>query len=116
MSLGACVWLEQMRHGRFPLYTERMLYIVLAITTVIIMSEVFDKLSAIRGINKVYSFIGGISLEIYLLHVEYVLNPLQKAYHLSYWPRFFVVLAISVPIAWIISKICSLITSRIHNS
>ena len=115
-SLGACVWLEQMRHGRFPLYTERMLYIVLAITTVIIMSQVFDVLSHIRGINTAIGFVGGISLEIYLLHVEYILKPLQHAYHLSYWPKFFITLAISVPIAWIISKVCSVITSRIHNS
>jgi peptidoglycan/LPS O-acetylase OafA/YrhL len=114
-SLGACVWLEQMRHGRFPLYTERMLYIVLAITTIIIMSEVFDKLSAIRGINKAIGFVGGISLEIYLLHVEYVLKPLQHAYHLSYWPRFFATLAISVPVAWIISKVCSLVINRVKH-
>ena len=88
VSLGACVWLEQMRHGRFPLYTERMLYIVLAITTVIIMSEVFDRLSSVKFVNTAFAFVGGISLEIYLLHVEYVLRPLQKAYNLPYWPRF----------------------------
>ena len=112
VSLGACVWLEQMRHGRFPLYTERMLYIVLAITTVIIMSEVFDRLSRMRFVNKAFAFVGGISLEIYLLHVEYVLRPLQKAYDLPYWPRFLAVLAISVPVAWIISKVCSIIIVR----
>lgn len=109
ISLSACVWLEQVRHGRFPLYTERMLYIVLAITTVMIMSEIFDRLSSVKAINTAIAFVGAISLEIYLLHVEYVLYPLKAHYNLSYWPRFFVVLAISVPVAWIISKICSFI-------
>ena len=113
VSLSACMWLEQMRHGRFPLYTERMLYIVLAVTTVIIMSEVFDRLRSVKFVNAAFAFVGGISLEIYLLHVEYVLRPLQKTYNLPYWPRFLVVLAISVPLAWIISKVCSLVINRL---
>ena len=76
-------------------------------------AEVFDALSHIRGINTAIGFVGGISLEIYLLHVEYILKPLQHAYHLSYWPKFFITLAISVPIAWIISKVCSIVTKTI---
>ena len=107
LSLWACVWLEQMRHGKFPLYTERMLYIVLAITTIMIMTSIFDALSNQLGaINKFFSFVGGISLEIYLLHTQFVLNRLTPL-HLGYWLTFLFTFAISVPIAWIISKICS---------
>ena len=107
LSLWACVWLEQMRHGKFPLYTERMLYIVLAITTIMIMTSVFDTLSNKLGaINKFFSFVGGISLEIYLLHTQFVLNRLTPL-HLGYWLTFLLTFAISVPIAWVISKICS---------
>ena len=107
LSLWACVWLEQMRHGKFPLYTERMLYIVLAITTIMIMTSVFDALSNKLGaINKFFSFVGGISLEIYLLHTQFVLNRLTPL-HLGYWLTFLLTFAISVPIAWVISKICS---------
>ena len=116
VSLSSCVWLEQMRHGKFPLYVERMLYISLAITTILIMSAVFERLatalqSAPRwlpsgaGINAFFTFVGGISLEIYLLHAQYVLNPLAKM-HLGYWPTFLLTFAISVPIAWLISKLC----------
>jgi len=116
VSLSSCVWLEQMRHGKFPLYVERMLYIPLAITTILIMSAVFERLatalqSAPRwlpsgtGINAFFTFVGGISLEIYLLHAQYVLNPLAKM-HLGYWPTFLLTFAISVPIAWLISKLC----------
>lgn len=110
ISLGACVWLEQMKHGRFPLYTERMLYIVLAVTTILIMCEVFSRVP--DKVRAVFRFVGGISLEIYLLHVQFVLIPLQKL-HLGYWPTFLLTLAISVPIAWVISKVCGFVISKI---
>lgn len=115
LSLWACIWLEQMRHGRFPLYTERMLYIVLAITTILIMSKVFDWLCGSKAgtyVNKWFAWVGGISLEIYLVHVQFVLNPLQQ-YRLGYWPTFFATLAISLPVAWIISKICSVVINKL---
>ena len=115
LSLWACIWLEQMRHGRFPLYTERMLYIVLAITTILIMSKVFDWLCSSKAgtyVNKWFAWVGGISLEIYLVHVQFVLNPLQQ-YRLGYWPTFFATLAISLPVAWIISKVCSVVINKL---
>lgn len=115
LSLWACIWLEQMRHGRFPLYTERMLYIVLAITTILIMSKVFDWLCGSKAgtyVNKWFAWVGGISLEIYLVHVQFVLNPLQQ-YRLGYWLTFFATLAISLPVAWIISKVCSVVINKL---
>ena len=115
LSLWACIWLEQMRHGRFPLYTERMLYIVLAITTILIMSKVFDWLCGSKAgtyVNKWFAWVGGISLEIYLVHVQFVLNPLQQ-YRLGYWTTFFATLAISLPVAWIISKVCSVVINKL---
>lgn len=112
VSLAACVWLEQMRHGKFPLYTERMLYIVLAITTIMIMSEVFDRLQHVRwrrlSLNAAMAWVGGISLEMYLVHIEYILKPLQRL-HLSYWPTFLLLLIVTLPVAWIISKVCGYI-------
>ena len=105
-SLWACVWLEQMRHGKFPIYTERMLYIVLAITTILIMTKLFDKMSnSLAYINRFFSFVGAISLEIYLLHAQFVLIPLERL-HLGYWPTFLLTFCISVPIAWVIGKVC----------
>lgn len=113
LSLWACVWLEQMRHGRFPLYTERMLYIVLAITTIMIMTKLFEVMSnRLVIINKFFAFVGGISLEVYLLHTQFVLFPLER-HHLGYWPTFLLTFAISVPIAWLISKVCSLFINMV---
>ena len=89
----------------------------MAVTTILIMSAVFERLATAlqstprwlpsgAGINAFFTFVGGISLEIYLLHAQYVLNPLNQM-HLGYWPTFLLTFAISVPIAWVISKICS---------
>ena len=115
LSLWACVWLEQFRHGRFPLYTERMLYIVLAITTILIMAEVFSRVPErlLKVVNKPIAWVGGISLEVYLLHTKFVLLPLERM-HLGYWPTFALLLVISLPIAWIISKICGMVIKRIR--
>lgn len=106
VSLSACIWLEQYRHGRFPLYTERMLYIVLAISTILIVSELLSR--APSWLCRSLSWVGGISLEIYLVHVEFILKPLQKM-HLGYWPTFFLLLLISLPAAYIINKVAGLV-------
>lgn len=110
VSLSSCVWLEQMRHGKFPLYVERMLYIVLAITTILIMSEAFDRMKGVaRGrlsLNGVFAWVGGISLEMYLFHVEFVLKPLERQ-HLGYWPTFLLTLAATLPVAYVVSRVAS---------
>ncbi len=117
VSLWACVWLEQMRHGRFPLYVERMLYIVLAITTVLMMTEAFDRMKNLTfcrfSINRIFAWVGAISLEIYLVHVEFILKPLERQ-HLGYWPTFLLTLAASLPVAWIISKCCAYIINKVR--
>lgn len=118
VSFSACVWLEQMRHGRFPLYVERMLYIVLAVTAVLIMSEAFDRIKGIVSgrfsLNGLFAWIGGISLEMYLFHVEYVLKPLERM-HLGYWPTFLLTLAATLPVAYIINKVAGYIIKPLNN-
>ena len=108
VSLGACVWLEQMRHGRFPLYTERMLYIVLAVTTVLIVSKLSNPL-----LCKALAWVGGISLEIYLVHIEFILKPLYRL-HLGYWPTALLLIAISLPVAWIVAQVSNRIGSLLR--
>ena len=108
VSLGACIWLEQMRHGRFPLYTERMLYIVLAVTTVFIVSKLSNPL-----LCKALAWVGGISLEIYLVHIEFILKPLYRL-HLGYWPTALLLIAISLPVAWIVAQVSNRIGSLLR--
>lgn len=113
ISLWACIWMEQYRHGKFPLYTERMLYIALAITTILIMCEVFSRLPL--WFNKAIAWVGGISLEIYLIHVEFILKPIERQ-HWGYWTSFLLTLIISLPAAWIVSKIAGIIIKKIQDS
>ena len=116
VSLSSCIWLEQMRHGRFPLYVERMLYIVLAVTTILIMCKVFDYLKPYAigrlSVNSIFAWVGGISLEIYLVHVEFVLKLLERQHFGGYWLTFLVTLAISLPIAWLVHKVSDMLVRR----
>lgn len=102
VSLSACIWLEQMRHGRFPLFLERMLYIPLTITLLLLLTRMLEHTP--RWFNASMIWVGGISLEIYLIHSEFVLKPLSQ-YHLGYWPTFLATVAISFPLAWLMQKI-----------
>ena len=104
MTLSACIWLEQMRHGKFPLFLERMMYIPLTVSAVIILSIMLS--AAPRWVLYATSWIGGISLETYLIHSEFVLRHITPL-HLGYWPSFLLTLAISLPAAFILHKILS---------
>ena len=101
MSLSACVWLEQMRHGRFPLFVERMLYIPLAVSFVLLLTQLLNRTP--RSFNKAMIWVGGISLETYLLHIEFVMRDI-KAFHLGYWPTALLTITITLPIAWLLHK------------
>ena len=43
MTLSASIFLEQELHGHFPIYVERMLYIPLTITTILLLNRVFRR-------------------------------------------------------------------------
>jgi peptidoglycan/LPS O-acetylase OafA/YrhL len=97
---------EGHRHGAFPPATERMVYIPLAVSGMFLMCKFFDH--APRWILRSFTFVGGISLEIYLIHIQFVLKYI-KPYHLGYWPTFLLMLVSSIPLAWLLSKLVSLL-------
>ena len=101
MSLAACVWLEQMRHGRFPLFVERMLYIPLAVSFILLLAQALCRTP--RLFNKAMIWVGGISLETYLLHIEFVMRDI-KTLHLGYWPTALLTIAVTLPVAWLLHK------------
>lgn len=111
MTLSACIYLEQIRHGRFPLFIERMLYIPLTVTSLLLLARLLARVP--QWLNKGLRFTGTLSLEIYLLHVQFVLLPLLKN-HWGYWPTFLACLAITLPIAWLTSKMVAIITKPIE--
>lgn len=101
MTLSTSIWLEQEMHGRFPLFLERMLYIPLTVTTIILLNRVFRRTPS--WVNKPIAWVGSISLEAYLIHIEFVLKPIET-YHLGYWPTFLLTVAITLPLAYVLHR------------
>jgi peptidoglycan/LPS O-acetylase OafA/YrhL len=52
--------------------------------------------------------VGALSLEAYLLHIHFVLVYIEKQ-HWGYWPTFFVCVAITLPLAWLLNKVVTLL-------
>lgn len=110
MTFGTCLYLEQVRHGHFPLFVERMLYIPFTVCTVLVMNRIFRRTP--QWVNSSFRFVGALSLEAYLIHIHFVLVYVQP-YHLGYWPTFLVTVAITLPIAWLLQRLIGLLTARL---
>ena len=110
MTLLASIFLEQEKHGMFPLFLERMLYIPLTITSILLLNRIFRRTPS--WFNKGFMFVGALSLECYLLHIHFVLKYLEP-HHLGYWPTFFLCIGITLPAAWILSKIAGWISKEL---
>ena len=110
MTFGTCLYLEQVRHGQFPLFVERMLYIPFTVCTVLVMNRIFRRTP--QWVNSSFRFVGALSLEAYLIHIHFVLVYVQP-YHLGYWLTFLVTVAITLPIAWFLQRLIGLVTARL---
>lgn len=109
MTSVSCFFLEQERHGQFPLFVERMLYIPLTITFILICNRVLRRTP--KWINRSLAFVGALSLECYLIHLHFVLDYLPKSW--SYWPTFLACVVATLPLAWALSKIVDRIAKAI---
>lgn len=58
MTLLASIFLEQEKHGMFPLFLERMLYIPLTITSILLLNRIFRRTP--RRFNKGFMFVGAL--------------------------------------------------------
>ena len=110
MTFGTCLYLEQVRHGHFPLFVERMLYIPFTVCTVLVMNRIFRRTP--QWVNRSFRLVGALSLEAYLIHIHFVLIYVQP-YHLGYWLTFLVTVAITLPIAWLLQRLIGLLTARL---
>ena len=97
MTLLSSIFLEQQLHGLFPLYIERMLYIPLTVTAVLLLNRIFRRLP--DRANRIFRFVGSLSLECYLLHIHFVLAYLPRDW--GYW----VCLGITLPAAWLLNTV-----------
>ena len=112
MTLFASIFLEQQRHGLFPLYVERMLYIPLTLTSILLLNRVFRRTP--KWFNKTFKFVGALSLECYLIHIHFVLAYIPKSW--SYWPTFMVCLLITLPVAFVLSKLVEYLSKQIEKA
>ena len=110
LSLWLCYSIEAVRHSAYPPFVERMAYIPLAVTTLLMCSRLLLHLPSI--VTRVLSFVGGISLELYLIHLAFVL-PWLRPMRLGYWPTVALLLAVSIPLSWLLSKACGWLISRL---
>lgn len=99
MAFASSVFLEQVRHGQFPLFLERMLYIPLTVTAILLLNRLFRRTPA--AFNRAFSFVGAISLEAYLIHDHFVMTYVEQL-DLTYWATFFITTAITIPAAWLL--------------
>lgn len=104
MTGGTCLYLEQVRHGHFPLFVERMLYIPFTISIVILLSRLFSHMP--EWVNRGFRFVGALSLQAYLIHLHFVLVNVQQ-WHLGYWGTFLLTTVMTLPLAWVLSWVVS---------
>lgn len=109
-SLALCVIIEQSRRSAFPPFAERMAYIPLSVSSLLLLGLLFRHSPA--WLLKAFSFVGSVSLELYLIHVQFVLKHIQP-YHLGFWPTALLMIAISLPLAYLLSKAVGLLVKQL---
>lgn len=102
MSAIVCINFENGLRGRFPLFIERMVYIPLSVSMLLLSGRLLS--AAPQRLCRLLSFIGGISLELYLIHYHFVLKYLREL-HLGYWLTAISTIVISALAAWLLHKI-----------
>ena len=113
LTFGTCLYLEQVRHGHFPLFVERMLYIPFTITSILVLNRVFRRTPL--WFNNFCKLVGAVSLEAYLIHIHFVLCYVEP-YRLGYWPTFIITVAVTMPLAWMLHKLIEWGTKRIEKA
>lgn len=108
MSMAMCVEFEQSWRGRFPLFLERMVYIPLTVSGILLLVRLLALSPSF--VRRGLAFVGTISLELYLVHIEFVLRNVTP-YKLGYCLTALIMIAISLPLAWILHKAVGILTS-----
>ncbi len=101
MSLAMCVEFEESWRGRFPLFIERMVYIPLTLSMVVLLNLALRKTP--QTVRRALAFIGTISLELYLIHIQFVMKYITP-YNLGYCLTALTMIAVSIILAWLLHK------------
>lgn len=112
IGMGTSIYMEQNLHGKFPLFIERMVYIPVTVCGIWLLGTTLRHIG--RGARRALTFIGSISLEIYLIHAHFVLRHLPADW--SYWITFLACLACTLPLAWAVWLTTSRLTEKIFKT
>lgn len=108
-SLATCMYLEQTLHGRFPLFIERMLYIPLTVSFCLLTPLLLEK--SPQWLLRAVAWIGGLSLEIYLIHCHFVMKQVQQL-HAGYWLTALLTLCATLPLAWLLHRMAAAVQRK----
>lgn len=110
MSLAMCVEFEQSWRGRFPLFIERMVYIPLTVCGILLLNLLLRHTPG--WVRKALAFVGTVSLELYLVHIQFVLKHITP-YKLGYCLTALLMIAVSLVLAWLLHRIVGLLIRRL---
>ena len=71
-------------------------------TLILLLVDLFRSMP--RWSRRTFVFLGGLSLEIYLVHDHFVMVYLIP-YHLGYWPTMLLTTILTLPLAWALQQI-----------
>lgn len=106
MSLAMCVEFEESWRGRFPLFLERMVYIPLTVSMILLLVKLLCHTPAI--ICRALAFVGTVSLELYLIHIQFVMKYITP-YKLGYCLTALIMIAVSLVLAWLLHRLVSFV-------
>ncbi len=72
------------------------------------------KAVASKKVKTLFKFVGALSLECYLIHIHFVLDYIPGSF--GYWASFFICLFVTLPLAWLLSKIVDYISNFIEKN
>ena len=105
-----CIEFEEHWRGRFPLFLERMVYIPFTVAILLLLVQLLRRTP--RWVNRTFAFVGMLSLEAYLIHIEFVLKVVDD-YRLGYVLTSLIVIAVSLAAAWVLHRLVSLLIKRL---
>lgn len=113
MSLAMCVEFEESWRGRFPLFLERMVYIPLTLSMILLLLKVLCH--APEFVRRGLAFVGTVSLELYLIHIQFVMKYITP-YKLGYCLTALIMIAVSLVLAWLLHRFVAWLTGFLPKS
>ena len=110
MSMAMCVEFEESWRGHFPLFLERMVYIPVTVCGCLLLVRALRRTP--DTVRRALRFVGTVSLEMYLIHIQFVLVYIRP-YKLGYWLTAIIMIAVSLPLAWLLHKAVDLLETKI---